>query len=188
MAGAGGAALDRFQAGSVPRRALAPLPLLLLAAPALAQEAPSELQVAGRRLVLNGTGVRRFLLVEVFRGWLYLERRNSDAEAIIASGGTKLLRLRYAVPVPKARLVGGWEDGFRDGCNCEMPPAFRARLRDLPAGQVEDWLFLPDRTEIAYSGEAPAVVSAGNGAMMLRSFIGPDAESAGLRRGLLGQA
>lgn len=175
---------------SLPRRTLAPLPLLALlpARPALAQEAPAELQVAGRRLVLNGTGVRRFLLIEVFRGWLYLERRSTDAAAIIASNGTKLLRLRYAVPVPKDRLVGGWEEGFRDGCNCEMPPAFRARLRDLPVGQVEDWLFLPDRTEIAYAGEAPATVTAQNGAMMLASFIGPNAESAGLRRGLLGGA
>lgn len=182
-----GSAGHPFQAGSVPRRALAALPLLLAAGPALAQEAPAEVQVAGRRLVLNGTGVRRFLLIEVFRGWLYLEQRNSDAAAILASNGTKLLRLRYAVPVPKGKLVEGWEEGFQDGCACEMPAAFRARLRDLPSGQVEDWLFLPDRAEIAYAGEAPVTVTAQQGRMMLSSFIGPGAESAGLRRGLLGQ-
>jgi len=182
-----GSAGRRFQAGSVPRRSLAALPLLLAARPALAQEAPPEVQVAGRRLVLNGTGVRRFLLIEVFRGWLYLERRNADAAAILASGGTKLLRLRYAVPVPKSKLVEGWEEGFQDGCACEMPAAFRARLRDLPSGQVEDWLFLPDRAEIAYAGEPPVTVTAQQGRMMLSSFIGPGAESAGLRRGLLGQ-
>lgn len=176
----------------MPRRAVAALPLML-AAPALiqkarAQEAAAEMQIAGKRLILNGTGVRRFLLIEVFRGWLYLERRSSDAAAILASSGAKLLRLRYAVPVPKGKLVEGWEEGFQDGCACEMPPAFRARLRDLPVGQVEDWVFLPDRTEIAYAGEAPAVVSPQSGALMLASFIGPNAASGGLRRGLLGQA
>ena len=175
-------------AGGVPRRLLA-LPLLAAALPrpARAQEAPPVLEAAGRRLVLNGTGVRRFLGFEVLRGWLYLEGRSSDAEAILASPGVKLLRIRYSVDVPRGRLVSGWEDGFRDGCGCEMPPDFRARLRDLPAGQVEDWLFLPDGAEIAYAGEPPVRVGAHQGRMMLASFIGPDASSAGLRRGLLGQ-
>ncbi|SHJ05891.1 Chalcone isomerase-like [Roseomonas rosea] len=170
------------------RRALA-LPLLAaMAAPARAQEAaPTEMMVAGRRLVLNGTGVRRFLGFEVLRGWLYLERRSTDAATILASPGVKLLRLRYTVSVPRGRLVSGWEDGFREGCGCEMPAEFRARLRDLPAGQVEDWLFLPDRAEIAYLGEPPVRVTPRQGTAMLSSFIGPDVSSAGLRRGLLGQ-
>ena len=172
------------------RRALA-LPLLAAALPltpvrAGAQEVPAELDIAGRHLVLNGTGVRRFIGFEVMRGWLYLERRSGDASAILASPGVKLLRIRYLVSVPRERLVSGWEDGFRDGCACEMPPDFRARLRDLPAGQVEDWLFLPDRAEIAYAGEAPVRVGGQQGRMMLASFIGPEASSAGLRRGLLG--
>jgi hypothetical protein len=186
--GADGSADAPVRAGSVPRRALA-LPLLVAALPwaARAQEAPAEIQVAGRRLLLNGTGIRRFLGFEVLRGWLYLERRNTDAAAILASGSTKLLRLRYSVSVPRGRLVSGWEEGFRDGCGCEMPADFRARLRDLPAGQVEDWLFLPDHAEIAYAGEAPVRVGPRQGMMMLASFIGPDAASAGLRRGLLGQ-
>jgi len=169
----------------LPRRALAPA-LLLAATGARAQEAPAEIDVAGRHLLLNGTGVRRFLGFEVLRGWLYLERRSADAAAILASGTTKLLRVRYTVSVPRSRLVSGWEEGFRDGCACEMPQAFRDRLRDLPAGQVEDWLFLPDRAEIAYAGERPVGVTAGQGRAMLASFIGPDAGSAGLRRGLLG--
>jgi hypothetical protein len=163
------------------------LVLALAARPALAQdEAPAEMVVAGRRLVLNGTGPRRFLGFPVIRGWLYLERRSRDDAAILASNQVKLLRLRYLVPVPKSRLVSGWEDGFRNGCGCEMPADFRARLRDLPAGQIEDWLFLPDRAEIAYAGEKPVVVTAHQGRMMLASFIGPDSDSEGMRRGLLG--
>ncbi|MCR0982967.1 chalcone isomerase family protein [Roseomonas populi] len=169
------------------RRALAPLALAaLVAGPAAAQEAPASLDAAGRRLVLNGTGVRRFLGIPVIRGALYLERRSTDDGAILASPGVKLLRLRYVVPVPRSRLVSGWEDGFREGCGCEMPADFRARLRDLPAGQVEDWLFLADRGEIAYAGEAPVRVTAHQGRMMLASFIGPDSGSNGMRRGLLG--
>ena len=74
--------------------------------------------------------------------------------------------------------MSGWEDGFREGCGCEMPADFRARLRDLPAGQMEDWLFLPDRAEIAYAGEPPVRVGGHQGMMMLASFIGPDASSA----------
>ncbi|MFH5925448.1 chalcone isomerase family protein [Roseomonas xinghualingensis] len=173
--------------GGTARRTMLALALAMPALrPALAQEEPGEITVAGRRLVLNGIGRRRFLGFEVVRGWLYLERRSSDAAAILASNGVKLLRLRYLVSVSKSRLVSNWEEGFRDGCGCEMPAAFRARLRDLPAGQVEDWLFLPDRTDIAYAGEPPASLGPRQGVPMLASFIGPDAASDGLRRGLLG--
>ncbi|MBP0443215.1 chalcone isomerase family protein [Roseomonas sp. SSH11] len=184
--------VDGAGPGGVPRRAALALPLLAILAPAArAQEVegmPATVEVAGRRLVLNGTGVRRFLGFPVMRGWLYLERRSQDAASILGSPGVKLLRVRYIVSVPRSRLVSGWEDGFREGCGCEMPPEFRARLRDLPAGQMEDWLFLPDRAEIAYAGEAPVRVTAQQGTSMLASFIGPDAASAGLRQGLLGQS
>jgi hypothetical protein len=169
------------------RRALLALAVALAASPAAAQDAPASLEVAGRRLVLNGTGLRRFLGLEVIRGWLYLEQRSQDADAILASPGVKLLRLRYLRSVSRSRLVGQWEDGFRRSCGCAMPEPFRARLRDLREGEMEDWLFLPDRTEIAYAGEAPVRVGPRAGVLMLGSFIGPDAESSGLRRGLLGQ-
>ena len=168
------------------RRAALGAGLATLAAPARAQEAPPTAEAGGRRLLLNGTGLRRYWGLEVYRAALYLETPSHDAAAILASPGVKLLRLRYLRDVSRDRLTSGWEDGFRDYCGCAMPDNFRARLRDLAEGELETWLFLPVATEVSYAAEAPVRVDATTGRRMLSSFIGPDAQSAGLRRGLLG--
>lgn len=170
------------------RAGLSLLPLLALSGRAVAQQAalPPSLQVAGRRLVLNGTGLRRVFLFEAFRAALYLETASHDAEAILASTQVKLLILRYSRDIPRDRLVSGWEDGFRERCACAMPDNFRARLCDLREGEEETWLFLPDHVDIAYAGERPVRMDNPLGARMLSAFIGPKAQSSALSRGLLG--
>lgn len=155
-----------------------------LAAPAAAQEPVVE--VAGRRLVLNGSGVRRFFGFQVFRGYLYLVAREGDAARIIASPEPKLLRLVYLRDVDRGRLVSTWEEAFATHCGCAVPPDFRARFRDLKEGEVETWVFTPAGAEVRYGSEAPARVSAADAPRLLAYFIGPDAPSDGLRRGLLG--
>ena len=157
---------------------------LLVAAPAAAQEPSAE--AAGRRLVLNGSGVRRFVGFPVFRGWLYLAARESDAARIIASPDPKLLRLRYLRDVPRDRLVSTWEEAFATHCRCGVPPDFRARFRDLREGEVETWVFTAAGAEVRYGAEAPARVPSADAPRLLAYFIGPDAPSEGLRSGLLG--
>lgn len=146
------------------------------------------MEVAGRRLVLNGSGVRRFVTIPVFRGWLYLEARESDAARIIASPAPKMLRLRYLRDVSRDRLVSTWEDAFATYCRCAVPPDFRARFRDLREGEVETWVFTAAGAEVRYGDEALARVPPADAPRLLAYFIGPDAPSEGLRRGLLGLA
>ncbi|WP_426956029.1 chalcone isomerase family protein [Muricoccus radiodurans] len=163
------------------RRALL---LSLLATSAVAQEPVAE--AAGRRLVLNGTGVRRFFGFQVFRAWLYLEARSSEGAAIIASPGVKLIRSRYLRDVPRDRAEGEWESGFSRHCGCPMPPAFRARLRDLQEGETETWLYTPAGADVFYNNEPPVRLPPAQATRMLGGLIGPNADSEGLRRGLLG--
>ncbi len=160
--------------------------LALLATPAIARAQEPTAEAAGRRLVLNGTGLRRFLGFEVFRAWLYLEAPSRDAAAILASPGVKLVRSRYLRDVPRDRAEPEWERGFAKHCRCAMPPAFRARLRDLRAGEGETWLYTQAGAEIAFTGEAPVRLPPREAGLMLAGLIGPDADSDGLRRGLLG--
>lgn len=168
------------------RGALAALAALPVAAPARAQDAAPVVEAAGRRLVLNGTGLRRYFGLRVYAAALYLEAPSHDAAAILASPAPKLLRLRYLRDLSRGQLEDGWEEGFRDYCGCPMPDAFRARLRDVAEGEQETYLFLPDHAEVFYGAEPPARVAGEMGRRMLSSFIGPDALSSGLRRGLLG--
>ena len=59
----------------------------LLSLPAAAPEFPASVEMAGRTLVLNGSGIRiyRLLGIGIYRTALYPPTLNHDAEAITAS-------------------------------------------------------------------------------------------------------
>lgn len=164
--------------------------LVLVAAPAAAQDFPAALDVQGRRLVLNGTGARLWspLGIEVYRAALYLEAPSADADAILAAGGPRLVVARYRRAVPLDAVTAAWEESFAAGCGCPVPEAFRAWLRPIAAGAEERYLFLAEaslldgsgRPSLRLPGAAPARI-------LLGAWIGPAAPTPALRRGLLGQ-
>lgn len=165
------------------RRALIAVPLAI---PAKAQESLTE--VLGTRLVLNGTGLRRFFGVPVFRAWLYLVARERDATRILFSSSTKMLRLRYLRDIERDDIEETWDEAFKDHCRCAVPADFRVRFRDVREGEVETWLFTSAGAEVRYGEERPARVGSDEAPRLLAYFIGPNSPSEGLRRGLLGIA
>lgn len=170
----------------IPRRSLAPL---LVATPAAAEaEFPAGMTAGGRALVLNGTGSRRYLSVEIYRAALYLAARGSDPGAILDSPQPKLLLLRYRRDVPLDAVERAWDAAFADACRCPAPEPLRAWLRPIGAGDAERYLILADGAELA-ANDAPSVRIPGALAArtLLATFIGPAAPTAALRRGLLGQ-
>jgi hypothetical protein len=171
-----------------PRRALASLLLGVSGAFGAEAEFPASLSAAGHVLLLNGTGARRYLGIEVYRAALYLERRSDAAGAILAAPGPKLVLLRYRREVPLAAVARAWEDSFAATCACPVPDALRAWFRAIRAGDTERYLILPDAAEVA-ANDAPAVRIPGpaTAQALLASFIGPASPTEALRRGLLGQ-
>jgi len=172
------------------RRAVPALLLLgLAAAPAAAQGFPPVTEAAGRRLLLNGVGARRYLGFEVYRAALYLERRSGDAAAILASPEAKLIRVRYARDVGPDAVAAAWEEAFAQACGsgCPVPEPLRRWLRPVAAGDEETYLFLPDAAELSAKGAAPArVPGAAASRTLLATWIGAHPPTAALKRGLLG--
>jgi hypothetical protein len=144
------------------RRALPALLLLGLApapAAAAAQDFPPAAEAAGRRLLLNGVGTRRYLGFEVYRAALYLERPSGDAAAVLASPEVKLIRVRYARDVGLDAVSAAWEGAFAAACGgggCPVPEPLRRWLRPIAAGDEEAYLFLPDAAELLAEDAAPA--------------------------------
>ena len=161
----------------------------LVALPASAEpEFPDGVVDAGRALVLNGLGSRRYLGVEVYRAALYLEARSSDAGAILASPQPKLLLLRYRRDVPLEAVAQAWDAAFNDACRCPAPEPLRAWLRPIGAGDAERYLILADAAEVTANAAPPVRIPGALAARtLLATFIGPGAPTAALRRGLLGQ-
>jgi hypothetical protein len=157
------------------------------AAPAAAQDGfPAAVEVAGRRLVLNGIGSRLYsvLRIEVYRAALYLEEPARSAEAILLSPSPKLIEARYRRDVPLAGVVAAWEESLG-----ALPAAFRAWLRPISAGDAERWLFLGGEARLDGPGRPPARLSEpGFARELLLAWIGPAAPTDALRRGLLGLA
>ena len=173
------------------RAILALVPLGLACAPvgAAAQDFPRVAEAAGRRLLLNGVGARRYLGFEVYRAALYLERPSGDAAAILASAGVKLIRVRYARDVGLEAVTAAWEEAFAAACGggCPVPEPLRRWLRPIAAGDEETYLFLPDAAELSAKGAVPArVPGAAASRMLLATWIGAHPPTAALKRALLG--
>jgi hypothetical protein len=174
----------------ITRRACGPAAAVVLSRPAAAQpEFPPQIPAGGRVLVLNGIGSRLYSIfaVEVYRAALYLEARSSDADAIIASTGVRLVQARYRRDVPENAVVAAWEDSFSRLCACAMPAAFRAWLRPITAGAEERFLFVGEAATLEGPGRSSLRLP--NAArQLLSAWIGAGTPTEAVRRGLLGLA
>ncbi len=167
------------------RRALLALAALAPARAAAQDAFPPVAEAAGRRLVLNGTGARRYLGFEVYRAALYLEARSADPDAILASAGARLVEVRYRHAVGLDGVGAAWEESFARACGCPMPEAFRRWLRPITAGDTERYLFSGPDAYLSASGGAEARIP-GASRTLLSAWIAPAVAPEGLRRGLLG--
>jgi len=169
------------------RRTLLAIPL---ATPAAAQsEFPAQIELAGRRLLLNGTGARLYSVfaIEVYRAALYLEVPLRDAERILASPGPKLILARYRRDVPLRGVSAAWEASFQAICGCPLPAPFRDWLAPLPAGAEERFLIRPGAVRLEATGRPALELEGAEVARtLLLAWIGPQAPTEALRQGLLG--
>jgi hypothetical protein len=96
-------------------KGLAVIALLLWPAAAIAGEMhgvvmPDVCEVGGRTLVLNGMATRlySFLRIPVYVAGLYLERRDSDAAAILASPAPKLIQMQALRSASRNDIIEVW--------------------------------------------------------------------------------
>jgi hypothetical protein len=82
--------------------------------------------VGGRRLVLNGSGLRRRMGLVLYEGRLYLESKTSDASVVTGSEQAKRLVLHVLIAqIPKDQVASSLNKGFK-----ENSPAAMAALKE----------------------------------------------------------
>ena len=59
----------------------------------VADEIPNSIDFEGNNLILNGQGTRVIFFMKVYKGSLYLENKNTDADEIINSNTSMALRI-----------------------------------------------------------------------------------------------
>ncbi len=190
-----------LQAGS----ALALAPALMLPRPARAQVVVEgytfvpQLALAGSTLQLNGVGLRAVAWFKGYAAGLYLVRKATTAEAVLAMTGPKRLQLRMLVDVPTAEFVKAFHKGVARNTPAAGQPALAERmqrfdamvssLREVKTRDVVDLDFLPGSGLVfAHNGRAVGEPVAGDDfyAALLRIFIGTRPVDPEMKTGLLG--
>lgn len=184
--------------------------LVLLSAPWLPLAARAELRlegqtiadrasVAGHDLVLNGAGVRYKAWFKGYLAALYLPRKATQADQVLAMSGPKRLQLRMLHDVPTQEFIKAFDKGVARNTPAAELPALRDRMARFDAllaalgrvrqGDVVDLDQVPGQgLHFLHNGRRRGDAIEGDDlyAALLRIFIGDKPTQDELKAALLG--
>ncbi len=160
-----------------------------------------RITLAGRELLLNGTGLRAAGWFKLYVAALYLPSRASSSEQALAIAGPKRMRVVLLHEAPGPEFAKAVDKGVLRNASATEQEALRERLTrltnqmravaEVQRGDIVDLDYDPARgTLMLINGKAQAAAIPGVDfyAALLRSFIGEQPYHRDLRAGLLGAA
>lgn len=165
---------------------------------------PDSAEVSGKKLRLNGMGLRQatFLNLNVYAAGLYLETLSSSADEILASPQAKQVRMHFLREVDAEKIQNAWSQSFKKNCqsDCEKLKAALERLntamQKMAPGESMVLTFLPDRLELTLKSEKAQTIVQNKdkgtegrdfGKIVLASWLGQEPPNEGLKEGMLGK-
>ena len=156
----------------------------------------SGVVVNGKRLLMNGSGLRRKMGIVLYAGELYIETPIQDAGVVVSSDQTKVLLLRVlSEQLSKDQLVSSFNKGFK-----ENSPAAMGMLRDslqrfvswlepVRAGDEIVITYIPGSgTTLSVAGKLKGTIEGKDFADALFAvWFGPEPVDDDLKKGMLGQ-
>ena len=151
--------------------------------------------VGGKKLVLNGLGMREATVfkVDVYAGGLYLPAKSKDAKAIITTDQPWRLELKFVRDVDKSDMTKAFSKGFAKNAAgaAALKPKIAKRngmMRDIDDGSSMALSYVPDKgTSLELAGKKVGTIKGADFAKGLLSvWLGKKPPNAGLKRGLLG--
>jgi hypothetical protein len=184
------------------RTLLAAVLTLALAGPAAARDVAGQafgdaVELGGRKLALNGAGIRKKLFIKVYAAGLYLEAASADADAVVAADAPKLVRMVFLRGVSRDQVMGAFREGFEKNSAGPGLPELLGKLDRLAPAIPAD-LEEGNELTVAYvPGEGTTVRGSGGGTVtvagkvfadaLFRSWLGPSPADGDLKKGLLGK-
>ena len=181
------------------------LALLLSAAastPALAQDItrdgvtmPGTVDVAGHQLTLNGTALRKKVVVKVYVAGLYLPAKSQDANAILDGDTPRQLRMQFLRDVDKGKMCDAWDDALKNNtpnAGEELKAQFAevcGYMEDLKKGDVMIFTYVPGTgTTVEVKGSSKGPIAGKEFAdALFKAWIGPKpGPGDGFKKNLLG--
>ncbi len=184
------------------RKSLPALVIVLgLALPAVAATLagvtlPDTVTVGGQTLLLNGMGVRTKVFVKVYVGGLYLEKKTSDAAAIIKLDAPKRVVLHFVYSeVGRDKMVESFSEGFQANAPEKLKTIktqidqFLAALEPMKKGDELTVTYTPATgTVLELRGKEKLTIPGQDfGRAVFSVWFGPKPPTNDLKSGLLGK-
>jgi len=158
---------------------------------------PDAIEIEGKKLNLNGMGVRQatFLKISVYVAGLYSERQLSSTEEAVADNGRKRLQLQFVRNVDKDDVVEVWEEFFKKACPEAGCPSFAAPrekllavMSDMKKGDSMIYDIAPQGVHVYVNDVDKGIVGdPAFGKLLIQAWLGVYAPNPELREGLLGK-
>ncbi|TNE97334.1 MAG: hypothetical protein EP326_11585 [Deltaproteobacteria bacterium] len=155
---------------------------------------PDSKTVAGKTLFLNGQGIRKatWLGIKVYVGGLYLEEKMTDHKPFLENDKmVKQVVMHFVRDVDGEKLIGAWNDGFKNSGNDKSElkdrlKTFNSYMGDIKKDQQIVITFTPDQTEVSFNGQSKTAIKGADFGKALLSvwFVGQ--ADKGLTQGMLG--
>ncbi|MCI0572512.1 MAG: chalcone isomerase family protein [Myxococcaceae bacterium] len=170
-----------------------------LASPVVAKELAGvrmgdTLQVAGKELKLNGLGLRKRFIFDVYVAGLYVENPSKDGAAILGADETRVVKMMMKRDLDKATIAEALRTGFESNAGAKLPE-LKERLDKfisaIPAVKEKDVLtlmYVPGQgtTVSSKSGQQVTVDGKDFADALFSVFIGAKPVDDGLKYGMLG--
>jgi hypothetical protein len=156
---------------------------------------PTQIEVGGRSLVLNGMALRKKFVVKVYVAGLYLPQPTTDADAIFAQDMPRRVVLHFVRGIDKGKMCDAMYEGLEKNTPDHGPELkakfdrFCGMMQDIEKGGEFVFTYLPGQgTTITVPGKDAGVIEGKDfGDALFKSFIGPKpGPGEGFKKNLLG--
>jgi len=154
---------------------------------------PDLVTISGKQAKLNGMGLRKKFIFEVYVAGFYVETPSPDPAKLIASDEVKRITLFMLRDLSKDKIVEALREGFEKNSKDQMP-ALKDRLEQLAAmipdakkGSTIVITYVPGSgTMLSTAGERSIIPGKDFADALFSVWLGPSPVDDGLKKGLLG--
>ena len=156
---------------------------------------PTQIDVEGQALVLNGTATRKKFIVKVYVAGLYLPARETDAERILDADEPRHLVMQFVHDVDKGKMCNAWNEGLEKNTPDPTPElkaqfeALCSYMEDIKKGEQFVFTYLPGSgTRVSVKGvEKGTIEGKAFADALFKVWIGPHpGPGEGFKKQLLG--
>ena len=128
---------------------------------------PAVLEAAGKKLQLNGMGLRKKMIFKVYIASFYLENLTTDAKQAVGSEQVKRVEMHMLRDLDRGKITEAVEAGFEKNAGPDLPKLrerldrFMKAIPDLKEGQVITITYVPGAGTTVKAGAAEEIVIPG---------------------------